>query len=142
LERQLHAQVAACDHNRVEGKNDRFQVVYRLGLFDLGGDGHPAANAVHDIVHQLDVTRRTNDSATRSTPNRSPNSRSSMSFSDSAGTDTFMPASDRPLLLETGPPSVTLHTTSSDSIPSTTSATLPSSTSRRSPGAASWARFL
>ena len=30
-----------------------------------------------------------------------------MSFSDIAGTDTFMPGSEMPLLLETGPPSVT-----------------------------------
>ena len=35
-----------------------------------------------------------------------------MSFSDSAGADTFMPGSDMPLLLLTGPPSVTVHTTS------------------------------
>ena len=33
-----------------------------------------------------------------------------MSFSDSAGTDTFMPGSEMPLLLLTGPPSVTVQT--------------------------------
>ena len=60
----------------------------------------------------ISAGERTNDSATRSTPSRSANSRSSMSFSDSAGTDTFMPGSDMPLLLLTGPPSVTVHTTS------------------------------
>ena len=38
-----------------------------------------------------------------------------MSFSDIAGTDTFMPGSDSPLLLLTGPPSVTVQTTSSPS---------------------------
>ena len=35
-----------------------------------------------------------------------------MSFSDIAGTDTFMPGSERPLLSLTGPPSVTRQTTS------------------------------
>ena len=35
-----------------------------------------------------------------------------MSFSDKAGADTFMPGSDMPLLLLTGPPSVTVQTTS------------------------------
>ena len=65
-----------------------------------------------------------------------------MSFSDMAGTETFIPGSDRPLLLLTGPPSVTVHTTSSPSMCSTTNATLPSSTSSRSPGWASLDRFL
>ena len=55
---------------------------------------------------------RTNDSATKSTPIRSANSRSSASFSDIAGTLTDTPGSDRPLLLLTGPPSVTSQTTS------------------------------
>ena len=45
-----------------------------------------------------------------------------MSFSDIAGTETFMPGSDRPLLLLTGPPSVTVHTTSLPSMCSTTRA--------------------
>ena len=65
-----------------------------------------------------------------------------MSFSDIAGTDTFMPGSDRPLLLLTGPPSVTVQTTSLPSMCSTTRPTLPSSTSSRSPGAASSASCL
>ena len=39
-----------------------------------------------------------------------------MSFSDIAGTETFMPGSDRPLLLLTLPPSVTMQTTSLPSI--------------------------
>ena len=65
-----------------------------------------------------------------------------MSFSDSAGAETFMPGSDMPLLLLTGPPSVTVQTTSSPSMCSTTSPTLPSSTSTRSPAAASSASLL
>ena len=63
-----------------------------------------------------------------------------MSFSDSAGTETFIPGSEMPLLLETGPPSVTVQCTSLPSTPVTTSPTLPSSISSRSPGRASWAR--
>ncbi|SLH97934.1 Uncharacterised protein [Mycobacteroides abscessus subsp. abscessus] len=85
---------------------------------------------------------RTNDSAMKSTPRSSANSRSSMSLSDSAGTETSMPGSDTPLLLDTGPPSVTRHTTSLPSTRVTVSPTLPSSTSSRSPGLASWASCL
>ena len=65
-----------------------------------------------------------------------------MSFSDSAGTETFIPGNDMPLLLLTGPPSVTVQTTSLPSTPSTTRPTLPSSTSSRSPGLASSASSL
>ena len=65
-----------------------------------------------------------------------------MSFSDIAGTDTFMPGSEMPLLLETGPPSVTAHSTSLPSTWVTTRPTLPSSISSRSPGRASCARPL
>ena len=36
LERQLHAEVAARDHDAVEGQHDRLEVVDRLGLLDLG----------------------------------------------------------------------------------------------------------
>jgi hypothetical protein len=85
---------------------------------------------------------RTNERATMSTPSCSANSRSAMSFSDSAGTDTFMPGSEMPLLLLTGPPSVTVQITSFPSIPATISPTLPSSTRSRSPTTASRASPL
>ena len=39
-----------------------------------------------------------------------------MSFSDNAGAETLIPGNDIPLLLLTGPPSVTRHTTSSPSM--------------------------
>ncbi|KAF0962563.1 hypothetical protein MLGJGCBP_04314 [Rhodococcus sp. T7] len=65
-----------------------------------------------------------------------------MSFSDNAGTDTFIPGSDTPLLFDTGPPSVTRQITSLPSTPDTTRPTLPSSTSSRSPGFASSANCL
>ena len=85
---------------------------------------------------------RTNDSAMKSTRSSSANSRSSMSFSDIAGTETFMPGSEMPLLLLTGPPSVTSQTTSRPSTAVTRRPTLPSSTSSRSPASASSARPL
>ena len=59
---------------------------------------------------------RTNDSATMSTRRPSANARSAQSLSDMAGTETFIPGSERPLLSLTGPPSVTRQTTS---LPST-----------------------
>ena len=64
------------------------------------------------------------------------------SFSDIAGTETFIPGNDRPLLSLTGPPSVTLQTTSLPSTATTRRPTLPSSTSSRSSGRASAASPL
>ena len=85
---------------------------------------------------------RTKDRAMKSTPSCRAKRRSSVSFSLSAGTEMFIPGRDTPLLLETGPPSVTSHTTSLPSTSLHTSAILPSSTSSRSPGRASRARPL
>jgi hypothetical protein len=67
---------------------------------------------------------------------------SEMSFSDSAGTEMFTFGSDRPLLLDTAPPSTTRHSTSVSSAPRTSSASLPSSTRRRSPLVTSPGSFL
>ena len=61
---------------------------------------------------------------------------------DVAGTDTFIPGSDRPLLSLTGPPSVTRQTTSLPSTATTRRPTLPSSTSSRSSARASVASPL
>ncbi len=77
-----------------------------------------------------------------STPSSSANVRSSTSFSDKPGADTFIPGSDIPLLSLTGPPSVTVQTTSSPSTLSTTRPILPSSTRTRSPATASFANRL
>ena len=85
---------------------------------------------------------RTNDRAMMSTPSSSAKRRSALSFSLSAGTEMSMPGSETPLLLDTGPPSVTRQTTSLPSTSVQTRPTLPSSTSRRSPGFASWASCL
>ena len=77
---------------------------------------------------------RTNDSATRSTPRRSANRRSSASFSDIAGTETATLGSETPLWLETD---AALDDQAADVVAgrrrSTSSATLPSSISSRSP---------
>jgi hypothetical protein len=80
---------------------------------------------------------RTNDSATQSTGSDNANRRSSMSLSDSAGTDNATPGMDRPLWSLTGPPSTTWQRTSGPSTASTSSARLPSSTSSRFPGTTS-----
>ena len=85
---------------------------------------------------------RTKESATTSTRSDSANSRSETSFSESAGTVMFMPGRLRPLLSETGPPSVTRQTTSLPSMATTRRPTLPSSTSSRSSTLASCARPL
>ena len=85
---------------------------------------------------------RTNDSAMKSTLSPSANSRSAMSFSDIAGTETFIPGSEMPLLSETMPPSTIRQHTSLPSTSVTVSPTRPSSTSSRSPGRASAARPL
>ena len=53
------------------------------------------------------LAERTNDSATKSTARCSAQRRSSMSFSDSAGTLTATPGRLMPLLLLTGPPTTT-----------------------------------
>ena len=67
---------------------------------------------------------RTNESATMSTRRSRANSRSPTSFSVIAGTETFMPGSERPLLSLTGPPSMTRQTTSRPSTAVTRSADL------------------
>jgi hypothetical protein len=55
LERQLDAQVAAGDHDAVEGEHDGLEVVDRLGLLQLGDHRQPGALRVHDLVDEVDV---------------------------------------------------------------------------------------
>ncbi len=69
---------------------------------------------------------RTKDSATMSAPSRSANSRSSTSFSDSAGTFTATPGRLIPLWSEITPPSMTMVRTRGPSTSVTWSDTLPS----------------
>ena len=55
LERHLDAEVAAGDHDAVEGADDLVEVLDRLRLLDLRDDGEPAALLVHDLVDPADV---------------------------------------------------------------------------------------
>ena len=114
----------------------RLSIASGFSSFAITGTRRPT-RSITAWTSSMSAADRTNDSAMRSTPRRSANSRSAMSLSDRAGTDTFIPGSDTPLLLLTGPPSVTRHTTSLPSTSVTTSPILPSSTSNRSPGVAS-----
>ena len=82
------------------------------------------------------AAERTNDRNTKSTPMRNAQRRSSLSLSDSAGTLTATPGRLMPLLLLTGPPSITRVRTRGPSTSITSSLTLPSSTSTVSPGIA------
>ena len=78
----------------------------------------------------------------KSTPRRSAQRRSSVSFSDSAGTETATPGRLMPLLLETLPATTTSVTTSVSSTDVTFRRTLPSSISSGSPGFTSPGRPL
>ncbi|MGY3683441.1 hypothetical protein ACVWXU_007064 [Streptomyces sp. TE33382] len=49
------AEVAAGDHDAVEGGDDAVDAVDGLGLLDLGDDGEPAALLLHDAVDVVDV---------------------------------------------------------------------------------------
>ena len=82
----------------------------------------------------MSAALRTNDNAIMSAPSFMPNRRSSMSFSDRAGTLTATPGRLMPLLLDTTPP-MTVSVMTSVSVTSTArSITLPSSMSNTSPG--------
>ena len=70
------------------------------GFSILAITGRRMPTCVHHLVHQLDVLGvRTNDSAMKSTPSRSANSRSSASFSDIAGTLTSTPGQGQALVV-------------------------------------------
>jgi hypothetical protein len=57
IQRHLHAEVAAGDHDGVEGVDDLFEVVDRLRLLHLGDDRQAHAELVHDRVYVFDVAR-------------------------------------------------------------------------------------
>ena len=83
------------------------------------------------------AAERTNDSAMKSTVMCSAQRRSSMSFSDIAGTETATPGRLMPLLLLIGPGTITRVSTSGPSTESTSRRTLPSSMRIGSPGCTS-----
>ena len=55
FEGHFDAEVAAGDHDAVEGGDDVVDVLDGLGLFDLGDDGEEAAFLAHDAVDVFDV---------------------------------------------------------------------------------------
>ena len=61
LERQLHAEVAARDHDAVERLDDRLEVLHRLGLLELGDDRDADVLLPHDVADQLGVVRRADE---------------------------------------------------------------------------------
>ena len=90
----------------------------------------------------MSAALRTNESAIKSAPAAKPQRRSSLSFSDSAGTETATPGKLIPLLLLTVPGSITLVTTSLPLTSTTSTVTFPSSMRMRSPGLQSPGRPL
>ena len=144
LERALHAEVAARDHDPVEGLDDAVDRLERLRLLDLGDDrdraGPPRPSPCGRRRRRTAL--RTKLSAMKSTPIRSAQRRSSTSFSDSAGTETATPGRLMPLLSLTLPPTITVVWTSCPSTESTFSRTLPSSMRIGSPAPTSSGRPL
>ena len=61
LERALHAEVAARDHEAVEGLDDLVEVVDRLRLLDLGDHREQDALLAHDLAYVLDVLGRADE---------------------------------------------------------------------------------
>ena len=57
LQWAFHTQVTAGHHDAVKGKNDGFQGLDSLRLFQLGDHRNPATLLIHDLVHQLHVLR-------------------------------------------------------------------------------------
>ena len=51
LYRKFDTEVSPSDHDSVERLDDLFQILHRLGLFDLRKYRHPNAFVVHDIVN-------------------------------------------------------------------------------------------
>ena len=82
----------------------------------------------------MSVTRWTNDKATQSTPFFSANSRSLRSFSVSGLVSRIISGKFTPLLLFSGPPTITLAVKLASSIVTTLNTNLPSSINSRAPG--------
>src|SRR5690606_32792307 len=57
----LDAEVTACDHERVEGQHDLFEIVHGLGFFDLRDHRDAPSDAVHHLVDAVDVGGRTHE---------------------------------------------------------------------------------
>jgi hypothetical protein len=83
----LDAEVTAGHHDTVEGPDDLIEVLDRLRLLDLGDDGQAHALLVHDLVDVEDVLGAAHERQRDHVhPQRRAQRRSSLSFSDIAGT--------------------------------------------------------
>ena len=107
--------------------SSRFSIACGFSILAMTGSITPSSRMIRR-TSSASAALRTKLSAMKSTVRCSANRRSSMSFSDSAGTDTATPGRLMPLLLLTLPPTSTSQTTSVPSLTSVTrSRTLPSS---------------
>ncbi len=61
FQRHFDAEVAAGDHDAVEGQHDVVQRIDRLWLLDLGDDRTADPDLGHDLVHQLHVLARADE---------------------------------------------------------------------------------
>jgi len=55
LYRKFDTEVSPSDHDSVERLDDLFQILHRLGLFDLRKYRYPNAFVVHDVVNGADT---------------------------------------------------------------------------------------
>ena len=61
FQRHFHAEIAACDHERIGNFDDLAQAMHRLGLFDLGHHRRPAASdflGLRNVFGPLDEGER------------------------------------------------------------------------------------
>ncbi len=113
--------------------SSRLSIAWGFSIFAITGSRTPSSRMIRR-TSSTSAADRTKDSATKSTDVRSAHRRSSMSFSERAGTLTATPGRFSPLLSLTLPPTSTRVTTSWPSTSVTRSRSLPSSTRIGSPG--------
>ncbi len=112
--------------------SSRLSIAWGFSILAMTGRKIPSS-FITARTSSTSLADRTKDSAMKSTVRCSAKRRSSLSFSDSAGTDTATPGRLMPLLSLAGPPTTTFVCTSSPSTEVTSRRTLPSSTRIGSP---------
>ena len=110
----------------------KFSTACGFSIFAITGTRIPSSSIIL-WTSLISSALLTNESAMKSAPARKPQRRSSISFSESAGTETATPGKLIPLLLLTAPGSITLVTTSLPLTSTTSTVTFPSSIRMRSP---------
>ena len=116
--------------------SSRLSTAWGFSILAMTGSRSPSSSMIW-CTSRMSSAVRTNDSAIMSTRIRSAQRRSSLSFSDIAGTDTATPGRLMPLLFDSVPPSSTWHTTSVSVTAVAIRASLPSSMRMRSPAVTS-----